>query len=146
MHDDKAEDAPQAVISRAIGLFASRKAQAPPGLRRLLASVTFDSLQMTPAYGMRSGESVERQLLFSAGDNKVHLQLTPSGEEWLVAGQVLGPCAGGEVEAKGAMGPVKAALNESCEFTLPPLAEGEYAFVFRMADIELEIPALKLGI
>ena len=52
----------------------------------------------------------------------------------------------GEVEAKGELGPVKAALNESCEFMLPPLADGEYAFVFRIADIEFEIPSLKLGI
>ncbi|HKP86920.1 MAG TPA: hypothetical protein VJZ26_12535 [Blastocatellia bacterium] len=145
MRDDDSTDAPQPAISRAVSLFDSRKAAAPSGLRRLMAALTFDSLEQTPAFGMRSGEFAERHLLFMAGANKVHLQVTPSGEEWIVAGQVLGPCSGGEVEAQGKRGLVKAALNESCEFTLPSLSDGEYDLVLRLGNTELEIPELKLG-
>ena len=145
MRDDNSEDAPPDAISRAISLIDLRKAQAPSGLRRLFAALTFDSFQQAHAFGMRAGESAERHLLFIAGGNKVHLQVTSSGEEWIVAGQVLGPCAGGEVEAQSKTGLVKTALNQSCEFTLPSLSEGEYDLIFRLGDVELEIPELKLG-
>lgn len=145
MRDDKAEDAPPLAISNAVGLFRSGKAPAASTFRRLLATLNFDSLQLTPAFGMRAGEPAERQLLFIAGENKVHLQVSPSGEEWIVSGQVLGACAGGEVEAKGTSGTANARLNESCEFTLPALAHGEYALTLRLPDTEIEIRALNLG-
>jgi len=114
-------------------------------IKRLLAALTFDSSQMTPALGVRAGAAAGRQLLFSAGDSELHLQIAPAGEQWQITGQVLGPCAGGSVELRGANETLNAALNELCEFTLAPLAAGVYALALRLGDVELEIPELEIG-
>jgi len=111
----------------------------------VLATLTFDSMQMTPAFGMRSGASSERQLLFAAGDNEVQLEVTQAGEAWAVSGQVLGPCAGGQVELRGPAAIAHTELNELCEFTLAPVPKGGYALTLRLSEVELEVPDLKLG-
>jgi hypothetical protein len=143
--DDRSESAPEFAVSRAVALLRTRKSETPARIRRWLANLSFDSFSMAPAYGLRAGESAERQLLFTAGENQIQLQVSQSGEDWVVVGQVLGPCAGGEIEIQGAAGTATAVLDESCEFTLPPLAGGEYALTVRLPDAELEVPGLKLG-
>ena len=145
MRADSMEDAPRQARARAASLFQSRRRPATSPLKRLLAALTFDSSQMTPAYGVRAGAASERQLLFSAGENELHLQIAPLGDAWQVTGQVLGPCAGGEVELRGVNRIVRAGLNELCEFALPPLADGEYALTLHLNHMDLEIPGLKLG-
>ena len=80
-----------------------------------------------------------------AGENELHLQVAPLGEEWQVTGQVLGPCTGGEVELQSATRTIHAGLNELCEFALPPLAEGVYTLKLHLGHVDLEIPELKLG-
>lgn len=145
MRADTTEDAPRYAIAGALSSFRSRAIAKPSALQRLVAALTFDSLQAAPAMGVRAGARAERQLVFSAGENQVHLQLTPAAGDWVVSGQVLGECEGGTVELSGAPGTVKVALNDLCEFTLPPLAGGSYALVVRLAEVEMEIPELKLG-
>jgi hypothetical protein len=142
--DDKSEDAPEYAISRAVGLLRARTAQSPSRLKRFIATLSFDSLNLAPAFGMRAGESLERQLVFSAGENKVQLQISPTGEEWAVFGQVLGGCPSGDVEARGVSGAATAKI-ESGEFVLPRLPSGEYTLVVRLSVGEVEIPGLKLG-
>lgn len=142
--DDKSEDAPEYVISRAVGLLRMRATEIPSRLKRFVATLSFDSLNLAPALGMRAGESTERQLVFTAGENKVHLQVSPAGEEWAVFGQVLGGCSNGDVEAQGVWGAATASI-ESGEFVLPRLPSGEYTLVVRLSVGELEIPRLKLG-
>jgi hypothetical protein len=148
MRTDMAEDAPQAVISRAVNLFRSRAAATasePSLVRRILAALSFDSLQMTPAYGVRSGQLAARQLLYSAGENDLDLRVTPSGESWVISGQVLGAeCAGGKVEMEGTSGVTHAELNAQCEFRLPPVPAGSYHLRLRIADTEVEVPELEL--
>lgn len=147
MRADQLEDPPQAAVARAINLFRSRPklAEAASPLRRVLAALKFDSLQMTPAFGLRSGATNERQLLFSAGENELQLQIASAGEAWQVTGQVLGPCQGGEAELRGEAKTVRASLNDLCEFVLAPMAEGDYTLTLRLDQLELEIPELKLG-
>jgi anti-sigma factor RsiW len=145
MRNDATEDAPRYARAAVAALFRARRQPAPSPLRRVLAALKFDSLQMTPALGVRSGAAAARQLLFSAGDIELHLQISPAAEKWQVTGQVLGPCAGGEVELRGAGETLSAALNELCEFTLAPLAAGVYALALRLGELELEVPELAIG-
>jgi anti-sigma factor RsiW len=145
MRADAGEDAPRYALVNARNLFRARRQPSVSPLRRVLAALKFDSLQMSPAMGVRAAAAGARQLLFSAGDNELHLQVAPLGEAWQVTGQVLGPCSGGDVEMRGDAGNVHAALNELCEFALPPLADGEYTLTLHLGQVDLEIPELKLG-
>ncbi|MDT7777934.1 MAG: hypothetical protein QOC99_446, partial [Acidobacteriota bacterium] len=145
---DTSVDAPPELIAGVVRMFRARKTQArEPGLlRRLVAALTFDSNSLTPAFGVRSGQPAPaRQLLFSAGDFDVDLRLAPGGEGFTVSGQVLGSCTGGEVALVSADGEAtRTALNELCEFTLPPVLEGVYALQLRLDETEIEIPELSL--
>lgn len=149
MRADTSEDAPPETVAGVVRMFRARRAQAsePGVLRRLVAALTFDSSSLRPAFGVRSGQAAPaRQLLFSAGELDVDLRLAPGGEGWTVSGQVLGPCRVGEVEVLDAEGSTaaRATLNELCEFTLPPVAEGTYALRLRLDETEVEIPELSL--
>jgi anti-sigma factor RsiW len=150
MRADTSEDAPRDLVFGAIQLFHSRRAEPARGLlRRIVATLAFDSSTRTPAFGVRSGQAAPaRQLLFGAGDFDVDLRLAAGEEGWTVSGQVLGPCEGGRVEAFafGAQeeAAARASLNDLCEFTLPPVPEGVYALRLRLNDTEIEIPELSL--
>jgi anti-sigma factor RsiW len=150
MRSDTSVDAPRDLVFGVIQSFHSRRTESAPGLvRRILAALTFDSSNRTPAFGVRSGQTAPaRQLLFGAGDFDVDLRLAAGEEGWTVSGQVLGPCEGGRVEAFAAgayeESAARASLNDLCEFTLPPVPEGVYALRLRLNDTEIEIPELSL--
>ena len=146
MRTDTVEDAPRYAIASAVNSFRSRVSPAASGLKRLLATVTFDSSQMAPAVGLREEAAAERQLVYIAGVHTLHLQVSPANELWLVSGQVLGECAGCEIELRGAsQETMKLPLSAQCEFAFPPLANGSYSLLLRLPGVELEIPDLKLG-
>lgn len=145
MRTDEAVDAPRDVLASTLNLFRARADEGQPSLaRRVMAALSFDSTQLTPAYGVRSGQATARQMLYSAGENDLDLRVTPSGETWIVSGQVLGECAGGRVELAGATGEAAAELNELCEFSLPPVPNGTYTLRLRLSDVEVEVPELQL--
>ena len=145
MRTDTAEDAPRDVKANAVALFRARAASAKTSVvRRVLAALNFDSAQSSPAYGLRSGQPQARQFLYSAGDNDLDLRVKPSGESWVVSGQVLGQCAGGQVEIKGEAGTAAVQMNDLCEFTLPPVPAGRYTLQLRLTDVEVEVPDLDL--
>jgi hypothetical protein len=152
MRTDSAEDAPPETIARAVNLFRLRSAVAQPSaeaqpslVRRVLAALSFDSMQIAPAYGVRSGVAAARQLLYSAGEHDLDLRVTSKDESWVVAGQVLGEgCTGGEVLLQGASGHAIATLNEQCEFALPPVPSGSYTLRVRFNEVEVEVPGLEL--
>ena len=147
MQSDRAEDAPPALISNAIHLFGARSdGKEPSLLKRIAAALSFDSFQMSPAYGVRSTQAAARQLLYSAGDYDLDLRLAQSGEVWNVSGQVLGEeCAGGgRIEFVGPSSSASAELNEQCEFTLSALPAGNYQLRLWLQDLEVEIPELEL--
>lgn len=150
MRTDDSEDAPRDVISGAVALFAGCATEATTAaslLRRIVAALSFDSTVSAPAYGVRAGQpSSSRQILYSAGDNDLDLRVTPSGDALVVSGQVLGDCSGGEVELKGAGRETRAALNETCEFTLPPVPSGSYSLLVRLDGVEVEVPELELSL
>jgi anti-sigma factor RsiW len=145
MRTDKSQDAPRDVLNYAITLFQQKPAREPSLIRRLVATLTFDSMTTAPAFGVRSGQTQSRQLLFSAEENDIDLRITSVNNEWIVTGQILRPdCVGGRVEMEGATGAAAAVLNELCEFTLPAVPAGNYSLRVKMADIEVEVPELQL--
>ena len=146
MREDRGKDAPPELISRAVSLFRRRATLEEPSLiKRIAAALSFDSLTMSPAYGVRStSQESSRQLLYSAGDYDLDLRLTQSGETWTVKGQVLGgACAGGHIELEG-LTRARADFNEQCEFTLGAIPTGSYNLRLRLPDLEVEIPQFEL--
>jgi anti-sigma factor RsiW len=145
MRADKTEDAPRDVLSSVVNMFRQRAEAKPSLVRRVLAALSFDSAQVAPAYGVRSGQATARQMLYSAGDNDLDLRVQPSGDAWVVSGQVLGECAaGGRVELAGADTEIAGELNELCEFTLAAVPSGSYTLRLRLSEVEVEIPELHL--
>lgn len=145
MRADEMEDAPAYAFERARGLLRMKVSPPASVLKRVMAALKFDSLQSSRAFAVRSVAAAERQLLFSAGANDLHIQIKQVEEQWVVSGQVLGPCEGGEVELAGAKATTSTRLNELCEFALNAVPEGTYVLTVRMTDIELQIPDLNLG-
>lgn len=144
MGSDKSESAPRDVLFRAIGLFGSRPQKASV-VKRILAVLTFDSLHEAPAFGLRSGHTDQRQLIYSAEDNDVDLHISSIDNKWIIAGQVLGTaCDNGEVVVEGDSVTVSSRLTDSCEFSLPAVPSGEYRLRLSLSDIEVEVPRLEL--
>jgi hypothetical protein len=100
---------------------------------------------MAPAFGVRSGQATSRQLLYSAEESDIDLRISSQDDQWIVAGQLLGrDCVGGRVEIEGERGLAVAALDELCEFMLPPVPSGNYTLRLRLQDAEVELPQLEL--
>jgi anti-sigma factor RsiW len=144
MRCDTTVDVPAEVVQRAAQLFVSREQPALPLFRRLLASLTFDSLQLSPAAGLRAGPSPERQIIFHAGDYDVDLRVARSGAEWALSGQVLGPASGGTIEVKAPSWSTLIAMDELCEFHLSAVPPGNYVLLLRLDDHEVELPIIDL--
>lgn len=142
MRSDVAADAPRDLLMSVIKLFPPG---APRPLRRVVATLIFDSRKSMPVFGMRSVRSSSRQLLYSAQQTDLDLRITIQNDECIVAGQVIREgYVGGLVEISGPTGSAEASLNELCEFTLPALPIGYYSLKVRMSDVEIEIPELEL--
>jgi hypothetical protein len=143
MKTDSTTDAPPDVLNSAINIFAAPEKPAP--LRRIVALLMFDSRNASPAFGMRSGLTTSRQMLYSAEEIDLELRITVQNDECILAGQVIGEgCAEGLVEISGVAGTSRATLNDICEFTLPPIPVGNYSLTVKMQDREIEIPELEL--
>lgn len=145
MKTDKSESAPRDVISSAINIFGGRAKAEGSLLRRIVATLTFDSLSVAPAFGVRSGQSSTRQFVFTAEENDIDLRIKNQDDKWIVAGQVLRvDCVGGEVVLEGSAGSTSIALNDLCEFSLPAVPPGIYSLRISLADLEVQIPKLQL--
>ena len=149
MQSDTSVDPPPAVINRAVRLFRPRQAEVtPPLLQRIVAALQFDSLQLAPATGLRSGAAAPRQLLFSAGDYDLDLRLAPTEQTdgWLLTGQVLGSdTPTGRVTVEGATGVVETSLSMLGEFVLPPVTAGNYTLVVQLADAKITVDTIQVG-
>lgn len=142
------EDAPEAVIRRALDLFPARPraaAPAPGPLRRLVAVLGFDSAAQAPqALGLRAGGSGLRQMLFTAEGRDVDLRLAPGPGGWRLSGQVLGPDAAGRIELRCGAFHAEQAWNELAEFHLDGLPEGQCHIVLHGDGWALELPPLQI--
>ncbi len=146
MREDDSVDAPEHVIQRALRLMPQTASRPADAVRRFVASLIRDSWrapQLAP--GLRAGNRWPRSLLLRAGDRELDLQITPSGEQWQLAGQVLGPEAPGSATLSGPGGDVTASLNALGEFVFPPLQMGRYTLTLRHDDLEINVPELEIG-
>ena len=145
MRSPELEEAPRYALAQTLNLFRSRLKQPASLLQRLVALLQFDSQQMTPAFGMRSAAIAERQMLFTAGDYELQLQIASERDGWVISGQLLGDCVSGEVELKSRTLATQTMLNELCEFSLPAMPAGDYALTLRLNTIEIEVQNLTVG-
>lgn len=145
MRTMSSEASPSAAVARVKALF--REQQAAPGARNLLRAILhFDSSHATPAFGLRSGAALERQLLLSASSYEIDLRIANSGGRWVVSGQLLGDLAtGGHVELLGATDMASAELNELHEFVLPSVCAGIYNLTLSFGERTIVVPGLELG-
>ena len=144
---DTTEEVSSHITSRIIQLFQSLPSERRPTLQQhILAALQLDSRQSPLALGMRSSEqSSMRQLLYNAGEYDLVLQIASIGASWIVAGQLLGPCADGQVEVYSPTIMTQVKFNDQCEFELPPLPQGTYILTFQLTGIEIEVTELSLG-
>lgn len=146
MREDDSVDAPEHVIQRALRLMPRTTSHPADTLRRFVASLIHDSWRAPQlALGLRTGERWPRSLLLRAADRELDLQITPRGEQWQLAGQVLGPEAPGSATLSGPGGDVTASLNALGEFVFPPLQMGRYTLTLRHDDLEINVPELEIG-
>jgi len=145
------EDAPEALIQRAIGLWQPRAAQATSAggvLQRWLATLRFDSAATgNVALGLRSsGTATTRQMLFSAEGRDIDLRLEPLPDrQWRISGQVLGPDVAGLAELRCGSAPVqRVAWNELAEFEFAPVPGDTCALTLRSDGWEIEVPSFDL--
>jgi hypothetical protein len=141
--------APRDVIHLTIAQFGTRARKPEKSLvRRVLAALSFDSAEMTPVLGVRSGASSEsRQLLYRAGDTDFDIRVASHDDCWLVSGQVLGAedLSEGSIELEGEGAQVSSPLNDLSEFTLPPVPTGSYTLRLRLMNMDIEVPGFNLG-
>lgn len=151
------EDAPEAVIQRALGVWRTRAMPAPAeatasslaaGLRRLAVVLKFDSASASPmALGLRStGTEGTRQLLYFSEGRDVDLRIspvsTPSGRQWRLTGQILGPDVAGVAELRCGPDVRTTEWSELAEFSFGDVAAGRCTLVLRSAEWELELPSI----
>ena len=147
MRSDDVESAPADVIKFAKDAFRSRKVVHEPSLiARVLASLTFDSLTAKPAFGLRSGASAGRQLVYSTETADIDLRVSPQSAEWEIAGQILGSSqSGGTVNLESDSFSASADLNELAEFGFQSVPSGIYQVFVHLPELVIEIPPLQLG-
>ena len=112
--------------------------------QQIRAVLTFDSFTTSPAFGVRSGLSVARQVLYSAGDIDLDIRLAPDDGRWSISGQILGDITAGEIELVGETGSVSTRLDNLFEFAFDPVAPGDYAMCVRVDETEISIPEFSL--
>lgn len=146
------EDAPEALIQRAIGLWQPRAATAAGAggaLQRWLATLRFDSAATgNVALGLRSsGVAATRQMLFSAEGRDIDLRIEPLPDRhWRISGQVLGPDAAGLAELRCGDAPVQqVAWNELAEFEFAPVQGEACVLTLRSDGWEIEVPPIGLA-
>ena len=147
MRIDDVENAPASLITNAKAMFRGRGANREPSrLARVLAALTFDSLTAKPAFGLRSGVSAGRQLVYSTEMADIDLRVSPQSGEWEIAGQILGSSqSGGKVNLAGGGFSASADLNELAEFGFQSVPSGIYTMFVHLPELEIEIPPLQLG-
>lgn len=144
MRSDTIENPPTSFVQDARKIFRSRAASREPSLvRRVVASLSFDSFTAAPAFGLRSQRSGGRQLIYSTETADIELRVSPENE---VAGQVLGAtCEDGKVNLESESFSASTRLNELCEFSFGAVPAGTYKISVQLPGLSVDIPKLELG-
>ena len=83
------QDAPSSVLKRAFHIFSPAPAPANAGLRRVVASVVFDSFQQPAFAGARGAANAARQLVLRAENFDIHLKIWGEHHHRQMLGQML---------------------------------------------------------
>ena len=145
MRSDTTDDTPLRLVENARNVFRTQKANREPSLvRRVVASLAFDSFTATPAFGLRSQTAGGRQLIYSTEGADIEVRVSPENE---VAGQILGStnCEHGDVNLEGEGYSASAKLNELCEFSFGCVPAGTYKISVHLPDLLVETPQIELG-
>jgi hypothetical protein len=144
MRSDTIETPPFDSVESARRVFRSRVVSREPSfVRRVVASLSFDSFTTAPAFGLRSQTGSGRQLLYSTEAADIELRVSPENE---VAGQILGPtCEYGEVNLESESFSASAKLNELCEFSFGSVPTGIYKVSVQLPGLLVDIPQFELG-
>ena len=147
MRTDTPENAPAELVQYAKMIFRERAAsQQPALLKRVVASLTFDSFTAVPAFGLRSQTSGGRQLLYSTETVDIDLRISAENEAWQVAGQLPGSLStSGDVSLEGESFSATARLNELSEFSFNAVPGGSYKISVYLTDLIIETPHFELG-
>jgi hypothetical protein len=152
MRTDDSVAPPPYVVAQARRMFRAPPERAAVSARqRIVAALQFDSARGPLAFGIRAGAPAERQILFSAAEYDLDLRVAPNGSLWQVSGQVLGtdddqPAPPQTIELRSPAGALRATLNSLSEFTLPPAPAGSYTLALHLADIDIAIADLEIGV
>ena len=147
-------DAPEDWQKAAIGLWPTAPSiwalAAGAVLRTLQAALSFDSwAQPAPALGMRSTATELRHLLYSVEGRDIDLRVVPTGAEYSISGQVLGPDEHGVIELSsegfGSRQSHVAALDGLGEFRIEGVRAGPYVLTLRLGQDEIVLPAIEVG-
>jgi hypothetical protein len=103
---------------------------------------------------MRSGRPLARQLLYygvAFGTDlqiyEIDLRIETSGRSWVVSGQVFGGAAeGGQAKLHSDTSRTLATLNEQSEFILSPVDAGIYSLTLSLANVDVEVSELRIGV
>jgi hypothetical protein len=144
MRTSHIESPPDQAAARVRTLFRDHRRKA--GRPRIDATLSFNSARAPLAAGLRTGSTVERQLVFAAGAFLIDLHITLAQDQWIVAGQILDPEANGMVELTGPTISVRADISDLSEFRRPAVPAGRYTLAFQLADLDIAIPDLELEI
>ena len=152
--DDTIEPPPW-VLKRALRIFENAPSQgsAPARVRRLVASLIFDSLARPSMAGARLMKPDDHQLLYRADDYSIDLQVAlQGGSRFDLTGQILKEgeymfesVAGLQLAliSKGeAIG--SAITNEIGEFSFPAIEGGHYEMRIEAGEITITIAALNI--
>jgi anti-sigma factor RsiW len=149
MRADDSRDAPPAVLARALQVFRTRGvAPAPSLVQRIVAALRFESTPLTPAFGLRGESAAVRQLIYTAGDSAIDidLRIEPAADGWQVSGQLLGDDLGpGVARLHGAAFSAEAPIDALSTFTLPPAPAAVYTLTLTWPTLAIAVEELVLG-
>jgi hypothetical protein len=148
MRADTSEEPGARAVGDVKALFRARVPRPASPLSAIAALLHFDSARAVPAFGLRTGGTTERQLIFSAGPYDVDLRVTSTGDRYTVAGQLLGNILAGpgQAEITGPADADHAELSPESEFVFRPLRPGTYSLTIRFDEQLIVLRNVEIGI
>ncbi|MEJ5246493.1 anti-sigma factor family protein [Caldilinea sp.] len=149
MRSDAGVDAPPELITRAVKLFQRRASEPTPGLlQRWVATLSFESRTLAPAFGLRSQSVAELQQIYNADGFDIDLRIAPDATAWTVSGQVLGvekAEVAGVATLVGGELTLHASLSDDLFFRFVGVQSGRYTLIVRLGAVELVVEDLVVG-
>ena len=140
---DDAVEPPTWVTKRALRIFETKKPRLVEKFTQAIAALVFDSFARPAVVGVRSTDTTNRQLLYTAGGYSIDLQVAPaSGSHANLVGQILceteasfESVAGLALELIGEDGKrLAGSTNAMGEFTISGLKQGVYNLTIQTSE------------